>query len=129
MALPRLHFWTIGCFALLCILSPCRAEPSIGDGDEALLHNAGLSSDAPALLAFFHSRARTQIDAERFNHLLQQLLDGGAAERDRAASELVGLGALALPAMRPLAAPSFGQQPGGIGKRDQLFQFGVDRHK
>jgi hypothetical protein len=98
----RFLFWTAGCFALLFALSPCRAEPG-ADDDGALLQSAGVSNDGPALLAFFQARARTQIDVEPLNRLTQQFLDGSPAECDRAASQLVGLGALALPVMRELA--------------------------
>ncbi|MGH7171495.1 MAG: HEAT repeat domain-containing protein, partial [Gemmataceae bacterium] len=85
---------------LLLAPTPKYVEPA---DDESLLRSAGVSSDGPSLLAFFQARTRTQIDAAPLDRLLQQFRDGSAAQRDRAAGELVGLGALALPAMRQLA--------------------------
>jgi HEAT repeat protein len=83
----------------LVSLSQVRAE-SPGDEDERILHDAGLSADGAALLAFFHARARTDIDGEHLHRLRQHFAEGSTEQRMQATSELLGLGPLALPVMR-----------------------------
>jgi HEAT repeat protein len=105
---------------LLVVLSPCHLvtwslchpqsprhllgedAPPSGD-DERALRDAGLSSSGEALLAFFQARARTEIDREPLQRLLQQCVKGSPEERVRATAELLGLGPLALPALRQAA--------------------------
>ncbi|MGH7173303.1 MAG: HEAT repeat domain-containing protein, partial [Gemmataceae bacterium] len=103
-ALYRLSI--VCCLALVFILLPCRldAEEEYPSGDEErILSDAGLSSTGPALLAFFHARARTEIDRAPLHRLLHQCVEGSAEERGRATAELLGLGPLALPALRQTA--------------------------
>ncbi|HEY7156439.1 MAG TPA: HEAT repeat domain-containing protein [Gemmataceae bacterium] len=102
MQLSPFHFWTVPCFALLLTLSSARAESPSAEDEQTLL-SAGLSSDGRALLAFFHARARTEIDRDRLRELLRQFADGSDQERDRATTELLGLGPLALPLLRQTA--------------------------
>jgi HEAT repeat protein len=85
-----------------CYLAQAEEEPAPAE-DEQILHDAGLSSTGPALLAFFHARARTEIDREPLHRLLHQCVQGTAEERGRATAELLGLGPLALPALRQAA--------------------------
>jgi HEAT repeat protein/outer membrane protein assembly factor BamB len=70
--------------------------------DEQTLHAAGLGG-GPALLAFFHARARTTADGETLDRLLQQLAAAAREEQESAAAKLLGLGPLALPALRQAA--------------------------
>jgi HEAT repeat protein len=89
---------------IVFVTPPVHPEPSAGDDDGAILHDAGLSADAPTLLAFFQSRARTQIDSEPFNRLIHDFSEGSTEERTRAAKQLLGLGSLALQALRQSAS-------------------------
>jgi HEAT repeat protein len=54
-------------------------------------------------LAFFHARARTGIDPDRVRVLIRQFAAVSQEERGAATAELLGLGALALPALRQTA--------------------------
>jgi HEAT repeat protein len=83
-------------------LSSTRAESPSADDEQTLLR-AGLSSDGPSLLAFFHARARTEVDRDRLRELLRQFRDGSKQERHAATMELLGLGPLALPLLRQSA--------------------------
>lgn len=112
MGSAALHSWiargvvrACGLACCLIFLSPCplRSEEDHSATDEHILHDAGLSSAGPALLAFFHARARTEIDREPLHRLLRQCVQGTAEERGRATAELLGLGPLALPALRQAA--------------------------
>jgi HEAT repeat protein len=80
-------------------LSSARADSS-ADEDKRTLREAGLSSEGPALLAFFHARARTDIEHEPLQRLLHQFVAGGDEERVRATAEMLGLGSLALQVLR-----------------------------
>jgi len=100
------RFWRVCCPTLLFLLLPCRLpaeEEYPSADDERVLHDAGLSGTGPALLAFFHARARTEIDRELLQRLLHQCVEGNAEERGRATAELLGLGPLALPALRQVS--------------------------
>jgi HEAT repeat protein len=77
-----------------------HAEPSAAEEDERTLREAGLASDGTALLAFFHARARTDIDHESLDQLLHQFVTGDDQKRVRATAEILGLGSLALQVLR-----------------------------
>src|SRR5579871_2212159 len=96
--------WWLALGISILALSLGRAqEETAAVEDEALFHRAGLASDGPALIAFFQARARTEIDREELHRLLQRFVEGSAAERVPALSELIGLGPLALPVLRQTA--------------------------
>ena len=114
MKLAPYPLWIVRGLALLCFLSPClpvslspclvHADEEYPSGDdEQILHDAGLASTGPALLAFFHARARIEIEREPLHRLLHQCVEGSVEERGRATAELLGLGPLALPAVRQTA--------------------------
>jgi HEAT repeat protein len=84
-------------------LSSARAETPDDRDDEQTLHDAGLSTDGPTLLAFFQARTRTGIDGERVRHLLRRFASASQPERSAATAELLGLGPLALPVLRQIA--------------------------
>jgi HEAT repeat protein len=99
------RFLTRMAFAFLIVAAfsfdvPLRAEPTAAEDDERILRDAGLSSEGPALVAFFHARARTDIAHESMQRLVDQFVSGGDEERVRAAAELLGLGSLALQGLR-----------------------------
>ncbi len=94
--------WLLAVVFLASSMLPVRGQaPSVDD--EQTLHSAGLSAEGPALLAFFHARARTDIDHDRLLVLLRQFAADAKDERDSATVELLGLGPLALPALRQVA--------------------------
>jgi hypothetical protein len=63
-----------------------------GEEDEQTLREAGLSIDGTALLAFFHARARTDVEHEALQRLLERFVKGEGEERVRATAELLGNG-------------------------------------
>ena len=102
----RLRWLPYG-LVLAITLSPCRFLPlsqaraeSPAEDDQRILQEAELSSDGAALLSFFHARARTDIDREHLQRLIQQFAGGSAEQRLNARMELLGLGPLALPVLR-----------------------------
>jgi len=86
--------------AFLTLSVPATRGQSPSLDDEQTLHSAGLSADGPALLAFFHARACTDIDHDRLLILLRQFAADAKEERHSATAELLGLGPLALPVLR-----------------------------
>ncbi|SRR5579875_166399 len=105
---PRFRFWTIECFALLFTLSLCHlvtlsAEGEDGHNDEETLHTAGLETDGPSLLAFFSARSRAAVEPDRLRILLGQFTSSSSQQRSLATAELLGLGPLAVPALRRTA--------------------------
>jgi HEAT repeat protein len=108
MRLPLLRGWIAGCVVVLFTLSPCHlvtlsSARAAERDDERTLQSAGLSSNGPDLLAFFHARARADVDSQRLRVLLEQLAASSNGERNRATAELLGLGPLAVPALRRAA--------------------------
>jgi HEAT repeat protein len=98
------------CLALLVSWSACplvtlssASAESLSADDEQTLHSAGLPSDGPSLLAFFRARACTETSRDHLRGLLHRLASASKAERDQAMAELLGLGPLALPALRQTA--------------------------
>jgi HEAT repeat protein len=92
-----------GSMALVLLFSSaCRPSETdtLRDDDEQTLREAGLSDAGPALLAFFHARARTDIEHEPLQRLLHQFVAGNGEERVRATAEMLGLGSLALQVLR-----------------------------
>jgi HEAT repeat protein len=73
---------------------------SSAEGEEALLHDAGLPSDGAALTAFFQARARLDLNGGQLRQLLARLGDDDKTQRAAATTELLGLGSLALQALR-----------------------------
>ncbi|HWG41675.1 MAG TPA: HEAT repeat domain-containing protein [Gemmataceae bacterium] len=98
LLLHRLGWLFVPAFLFSSMLTARGQSPSTDD--ELTLHSAGLSADGAALLAFFHARARTDIDRDHLLLLLRQFASGPKEERDSATVELLGLGPLALPILR-----------------------------
>lgn len=93
-------------FLILTVLVTAPAAPaetSPVEDEERILRDAGLASDGPALLAFFHARARMDVDGEHLRRLLTQFVGDDEPRRAAAQAELLGFGALALPALRQAA--------------------------
>jgi HEAT repeat protein len=81
---------------------PARAA-GLSTEDEQTLRDAGLGSDGPSLMAFFHARARTEVDRDHLRQLLRRFAAAAEQERSLATAEFLGLGPLALPALRQAA--------------------------
>ncbi|HKB38651.1 MAG TPA: HEAT repeat domain-containing protein, partial [Gemmataceae bacterium] len=69
-------------------------------GDEVKLQATGLGTDGAALVEFFKNRTLSSVSAEKLNGLIEKLGDKETAERAKAFRELLGLGPLAVPALR-----------------------------
>jgi HEAT repeat protein len=67
------------------------------------LQSAGLSPDGSALLAFFHARARADVDPDQMRALLQRFASVDNKERSLATAEFLGLGPLSVPTLRRAA--------------------------
>jgi HEAT repeat protein len=98
--------WAVRCLTLLTIGSlyptpPARAGSS-DLADEQTLHAAGLGGDGASLVAFFQARARTTVDAGHLDGLLKQFAAAREGQ-EQAVAGLLGLGPLALPALRRAA--------------------------
>jgi HEAT repeat protein len=93
------------CFALclLALSGPSLSAAPAVSSDEQTLKTAGLTTDGPALLAFFQARARTEVDRDRLTVLLRQFAADSREQRSLATAELLGLGPLAVPALRRAA--------------------------
>ncbi len=91
--------------AFFLVAGTARAQTDDGtrSADEATLREAGLSADGPKLLDFFRKRAAPDADPERLKELLARLGDKSEETRKKAVSELVSLGAAAVPALRQAA--------------------------
>ncbi len=91
--------------AVLILVPP----PSVGRAaeadrdDERTLQSAGLSATDAALIAFFEARARAEVDPDRLRVLLEQLAAASNREQNLATEQLLGLGPLAVPALRRAA--------------------------
>lgn len=68
--------------------------------DEDVLKKIHLDSDGSALVEFFRRRVTPNVDVERMAQLTKRLSDANEAIQVKAASELIGLGPLAVPALR-----------------------------
>jgi hypothetical protein len=94
---------------LLVVLLPAHAgaEPNAKatpPEDEKLLRSAKVAVDGPGLLELFRQRTPSARDQERVAALAAQLGDEAFAVRQKAANELVAVGARALPQLRRLLA-------------------------
>jgi HEAT repeat protein len=98
-------FWSLSLAVLTAIPAPSRGqrEASPERDDERTLSAAGLSNTGPALLAFFHARARADVEPQRLRVLLEQLASSANQERNLATAEFLGLGPLAVPTLRRAA--------------------------
>lgn len=68
--------------------------------DEQILKNVFLDASGPALLTFFRQRMTLSVESKHLAKLTAQLSDERETVHAKAAAELVGLGPLALPALR-----------------------------
>jgi hypothetical protein len=72
--------------------------------DEYILRGANLGADGPALLHLFRQQTLTSADREKMAQLVRQLGAKSFRTREKASSDLVALGAAAVPLLRKAAA-------------------------
>jgi HEAT repeat protein/outer membrane protein assembly factor BamB len=89
--------------SLFFLAAPCNSAPDSDRDDERTLQSAGLSTSGSSLIAFFEARARIEADPDRLRVLLEQLASPSTREQNHATEELLGLGPLAVPALRRAA--------------------------
>src|SRR5581483_5728224 len=68
--------------------------------DDQLLKNVHIDVSGPGLLTFFRQRMMPKVDEEQVAKLLKQLGDNSEQAHSKATAELVGLGPLAVTALR-----------------------------
>lgn len=86
---------------LLALTTPAvQGQENPGLEDEVQLRAAGLPTDGPGLLAFFKNRTAAGAEEEKLGKLIAALGGKEEAPRKAAYQELVGLGPLAVPALR-----------------------------
>jgi HEAT repeats/PQQ-like domain len=69
--------------------------------DETLLRDAGVPTDAAGLLDFFRKRTLSEAEQARIAQTVQKLGDQSFAVRQKASADLIGLGRLARPYLKP----------------------------
>jgi HEAT repeat protein len=81
---------------------PIRPAPAPAhvQSDEEILKGVHVAADGAALVEFFRQRVTPSADAERLAKLTTQLSDKSAEVHTKAATELIGIGPLATPALR-----------------------------
>ena len=80
--------------------APSRPAAATVPSEDEILKNAGVDISGPGLLAFFHKRMTPSVDAEQLAKLTKQLSDNSEQVHTKAMTELVGLGPLAVTALR-----------------------------
>jgi len=79
-----------------------RLGPALA-AEEKLLQQAGVATTGPALVIFLRQRGTPVVDLAHLKVLVQQLGDPSTAAADRAAAELIAIGAPAVPLLRQAA--------------------------
>ncbi|HXG12588.1 MAG TPA: HEAT repeat domain-containing protein [Gemmataceae bacterium] len=99
-AAVRLRWWVIVGSVLVLAGAAIAAEIDPVARDEQTLRDAKLATDGPALLEFFRKRTASDADPAKVKTLIRQLGDDSFEVRERASSQLVALGAPAVPYLR-----------------------------
>jgi HEAT repeat protein len=86
-------------------LGAAQADEGLGH-DEKQLNAAGVGTDGPALLAYFRQRTLTEDDRQRLAEHVRLLGSRTHKVRERATSDLIRAGRLALPVLRPALTSS-----------------------
>lgn len=73
---------------------------ALASDDEQLLRAAGLATDDPALLDFFHKQTASEARLRRARELVEQLGSESFRTRERAGRELTRFGSMILPLLR-----------------------------
>src|SRR5208337_3687427 len=87
-----------GCLAGLVAVTVAGTNGPEPTADEQTLHAAGISCDAADLLEFFRDRSRPKSDGDELLALARKL--GSSNGAAHAKSQLMGRGAVAIPALR-----------------------------
>src|SRR5579875_7446 len=75
-------------------------SPAAVSNDDSILKNVFVEIRGPALLTFFRQRMTSHVSAAHLAELIKQLNDRSEAVYTKAMTELIGLGPLAVPALR-----------------------------
>jgi HEAT repeat protein len=115
---PRRFVPLLAVALLLAALRPAAAaDADTTLSDEQTLRAAGLRTDGASLLEFFRRRTLASVEPEQLAVLVKRLGGGPDAGRDKAAEELVGLGPLAVTALRQVARDPDDQEVGARARR------------
>src|ERR1700728_4842371 len=87
--------------ALLVLGSSFAADEPAPSYDETLLKDAGVPTNDAGLLDFFRKRTLSEAEQSRIANIVQKLGDQSFATRERACADLVGLGRMARPYLKP----------------------------
>jgi len=112
-------------FSLLCgagliLAAPPPAVPVESDNnlsDELTLMSAGIPVDAAGLVEFFRLRTQGEVASDRLAELIHQLGAKDAAVREKASTELVGIGSQAIPALRQVSHDPDATEAAGLARR------------
>jgi HEAT repeat protein len=99
---------SLGSLLLLALpAAPVAPDPTptrtVAPGDQATLQTAGLLADGPTLLKFLQRRADPEGSLKFVDDAITRLADGDKGKFVPAQSEILGYGAVALPALHRLA--------------------------
>jgi HEAT repeat protein len=90
--------------------APSRPVAAAVPNEDEILNSVGVSVSGPGLLAFFHKRMTPSVDTEQLVKLTNQLSDKSGKVHTKAMAELVGLGPLAVPALRKVVNQADNEQ-------------------
>ncbi len=102
MYAPLVFVLTAQLIAPKAVLKPAPSHPAAAavPNEDDILKSVGVDVSGPGLLAFFHKRMTPSVDAEQLAKLTKQLSDNSKQVHTKAMAELVGLGPLAVTALR-----------------------------
>ncbi len=105
MYAPLVFVLTAQLIAPQAVVKPASRAPShpaaaAVPNEDDILKSVGVEVSGPGLLAFFHKRMTPSVDAEQLAKLTKQLSDNSERIHTKAMAELVGLGPLAVTALR-----------------------------
>jgi hypothetical protein len=101
MPLTRCTLLPYLCLALVVVA--VRAADTKTSADEETLHALGLATDGPGLLEFFRKRTLKETDRERIAKLIRQLGDDEFEVRQKASTDLLLIGPVAVPFLQQAA--------------------------
>jgi HEAT repeat protein len=108
------------CGAGLILATPRPAVSADSDNnlaDELTLKSAGVPVDGAGLTEFFRLRTQWEVAPDRLADLIRQLGASDAATREKASTELVGIGPQAVPALRQASRDPDAAEAAGLARR------------
>src|SRR4051812_19127914 len=95
---PRRALWLVPVL-LVGLVRAAEPDPEVAHAEKTLA-DAGVATDAPALLRFFRDRPLSEADRARLADAVRRLGDDDFEAREKASAELVRAGRTALPLLR-----------------------------